>query len=121
MFNLILRCIFFPEICMFFFVLFFPANCVNFTLSLVYQNLYFFVLHHKKNYTIFTRSLDFGQNCHKCKLFQQKKIRSLLRGMLKFKKYFDTSLATSRSPSYAVFAQVNKMYLCNKFFEIYCA
>ena len=67
---------FLPEIC-FFLCIFFPENFSNFTYSLV-SNIVFFTGIGKKRYTIFAQSLDFVQNCHKSKLFQEiKKIRSL--------------------------------------------
>jgi|AACY02.9.fsa_nt_gi hypothetical protein len=67
---------FYPRCEYFFFVFFFPENCLNFTHSFV-SNLVFFSGTRKKN-TILTHSLDFGLSFHKSKLFLEiKKIRSL--------------------------------------------
>ena len=73
-FNPVFCCIFFTRGPYFFSLyFFFPENSLNLTHSLVSNNVFFFSGTGKKKYTIFTHSLDFGRNCHKSKLFQDKK------------------------------------------------
>ena len=69
-FNDILRVIFFPKICIHFFVFFFSSKRLHFTLSFVSNLCIFFPAPEKKN-SVFTHSLDFGRKSHKSNLHQK--------------------------------------------------